>query len=123
MTIEDAKVVGFGSLALLIIFLAVGAIYAHGSLDLWGVVRRYIAVRIAAENGSDELDRGAGIGAAVAVLGQQHQVALELVPNFEMVKGYLTDHTLTDEEAIELLALARRSSGDDLLSANKIRDI
>ena len=66
---------------------------------------------------------GAGIGADWAVPQQQHQAASELVPNFEAVKSYLAEHTLTDDEAIELLALARRSSGDDLISANKIRDI
>lgn len=66
---------------------------------------------------------GAGTGSHVVVPAQQHQVASELVPDFLMVKDYLTEHTLTDEEAIELLALARRSNGDDLISANKIRDI
>lgn len=66
---------------------------------------------------------GAGTSSSVVVPAQQHQAASELVPDFLMVKDYLTDHTLTDEEAIELLALARRSNGDDLISANKIRDI
>jgi hypothetical protein len=123
MTIEDAKVIGFGSLGLLIVFLAVGAIYASGSFNLWAIARRYVVVKIMSDDGAEgDLD-GASTDAGTVVPAQQHQSALELVPNFEVVKAYLTDHTLTDEQAIELLALARRSSGDDLLSANKIRDI
>lgn len=46
MTMTDFLVVGGGTLALLIIFLTAGAIYTHGTLDLWGVLRRYVAVRI-----------------------------------------------------------------------------
>lgn len=53
---------------------------------------------------------------------QQHQSASELVPDFEMVASYLKRHNLTDEQAIDLLTLAKRETGD-LLSANKIRDI
>ena len=66
---------------------------------------------------------GAGTGSVSVVLGQQHQAASELVPNFEVIKLYLTDHALTDDEAVILLALIRRTDGNDLLSANKIRDI
>lgn len=123
MTIEDAKIIGFGSLALLIVFLTAGAIYASGSFNLWTIVRRYVMVKIADWDGSEDNDPGAGASAVIVVPSQQHQVAPELVPTFEVVKAYLTDRTLTDDEAIELLALARRSNGDDLLSANKIRDI
>lgn len=78
---------------------------------------------ISSSDGADTSRAGASTGAGLVVPPQQHQVAPELVPTFDLLKAYLTDHTLTDDEAIELLALARRSSGDDLVSANKIRDI
>jgi hypothetical protein len=123
MTFDDAKVIGGGSLGLLIVFLTIRYFVMGGTLDIWGAVRHYVAVKIMSNDGAGDDFDGAGIGAGVVVPPQQHQSALELVPNFQAVKTYLTDHTLTDEEAIELLALARRSSGDDLLSANKIRDI
>lgn len=123
MTIEDAKVIGIGSLGLLILFLAIRHVIMGGALDIWGAARRYVAVKIMSDNGAESGIDDASTDAGTAVPAQQHQAALELVPDFEMVKAYLTDHTLTDEQAIGLLALARRSSGDDLLSANKIRDI
>lgn len=67
-------------------------------------------------------DAGSDTGSDWVVPGQQHQSASELVPDFEAVLEYLRRHKLTDEQAIDLLTLAARESGD-LLSANKIRDI
>lgn len=123
MTFDDAKVIGIGSVILLIVFLVARLVFTTGTLNLWAVARRYVAVKIADMGGAEDDMLGAGIGAGVVVPPRQHQAASELVPDFSSVKAYLTEHTLTDDEAIELLALARRSSGDDLISANKIRDI
>lgn len=85
--------------------------------------RVYGYADVTSSGGSNGGYADASTGADDLVPRQQHQSALELVPSFEALKTYLTNHTLTDDEAIEMLALARRSSGDDLLSANKIRDI
>lgn len=122
MTMQDFLVVGAGTLIMLAGFLIYGWVRDGGSINVWPIVRRYVAVRMLSDGAEDDY-AGAGTGADWAVPPQQHQAASELVPDFLMVKDYLTDHTLTDEEAIELLALARRSNGDDLISANKIRDI
>ncbi len=53
---------------------------------------------------------------------QQNQVEPASVPSFEVVIDFLAGHNLTDEQAIDILALMSRDAGD-LLSANKIRDI
>ena len=72
--------------------------------------------------GSAWHDSGSGTSAAVAVPQQQHQAASAPVPDFELIISYLQRHNLTDDEAIDLFAVAHRESGD-LLSANKIREI
>lgn len=59
---------------------------------------------------------------ASLVLPQQNQIEPEPVRDFEQVAAYLRSHNLTDKQAIALLALMHRESGD-LFSANKIRDI
>lgn len=62
-------------------------------------------------------------GSGVVVLEQQNQEFQNQNVNFETIKTFLTEHNLSDEQVVILLALIRRSNGDDLLSANKIRDI
>lgn len=80
-------------------------------------------IRLSVLPGS-EGDRGSsGTGADQPVLPQQHQAALELVPNLAAVKTYLKQHNVSDQDAIDILALLRRPTGDNLISANKIRDI
>lgn len=78
--------------------------------------------RLSEYRGSRLDDAGSDTGSAWVVPAQQHQAASELVPDFEDVLDYLRRHNLTDEQAIDLLTLAKRETGD-LLSANKIRDI
>ncbi len=62
-------------------------------------------------------------GFASPVPGQQNQEFQNQNTNFEMVKAFLSEHNLNDEQVVITLALIRRASGDELLSANKIRDI
>lgn len=78
---------------------------------------------VTSTSGAEDDGADASTNAGVLVPGQQHQAASELVSSFEAIKSYLTDHTLTDDEAIVILALIRRQDGNDLLSANKIREI
>lgn len=85
--------------------------------------QRYLEKQVRKNSGAAHPPYGAGTGSAIVVPPQQHQAASEPVLNFEVVKRYLTEHNLSDEQAIELLALIRRIDGNDLLSANKIRDI
>lgn len=44
MTFEDAKVIGLGSLALLCLFLTVQLVMHR--VDVWAIVRRYVAVHV-----------------------------------------------------------------------------
>jgi hypothetical protein len=137
MTMNDFLVVGTGTLVLFGAFIIAQVVYRYRT-EIVSIVSgqwRTSLERARAqkarrdrlygyvESGFAEDDPGADTDADWAVLPRQHQAASELVPDFSTIKAYLIDHTLTDDEAIELLALARRSSGDDLLSANKIRDI
>ena len=62
-------------------------------------------------------------GFVAPVPGQQNQEFQNQLANFEMVKAFLSEHNLSDEQVVIILALIRRASGDELLSANKIRDI
>lgn len=80
---------------------------------------RYVMSRAGSE---DEHD-GASTSADPAVLPQQHQATPELVPDLASIKNYLKQHNVSDQDAIDILALLRRSNGDNLISANKIRDI
>lgn len=73
--------------------------------------------------GSEGDQGGSSTGAGRLVLPQQHQVASGLVPDLASVKIYLKQHNVSDQDAIDILALLRRSNGDNLISANKIRDI
>ena len=82
----------------------------------------YYLDRLSEYRGSRFEGAGSDTGSAWVVPAQQHQAAPELVPDFEDVLDYLRRHNLTDEQAIDVLTLAKREDGD-LLSANKIRDI
>lgn len=94
------------------------------------LVRRYAVIRfngfddfMSSDDGfEDELD-GFETSSSVVVLAQQNQENQNQNANFESVYAFLTQHNLTDEQAIIMLSVMRRLSGDDLLSANKIRDI
>lgn len=46
MTFNDLLVIVIGSVALLVIFLAVQAVLVARTVDLWAVVRRYVALRL-----------------------------------------------------------------------------
>lgn len=106
-------------------------LYARIKLSIENAVRnlqerdyqRYLERQAKRQNGAEYSSPGAGTGSAIVVPQQQHQAASELVSSFETVKDYLTDHTLTDDEMVVLLALIRRADGNDLLSANKIREV
>lgn len=63
-----------------------------------------------------------GTGSVGPVLSQQNQESQNQNATFEMFADYLSEHNLSDEQLITVLALLRRLNGDDLLSANKIRD-
>jgi hypothetical protein len=86
--------------------------------DTEGPVNSYVAPG----TGSAGDQTGASTGSVQTVPPQQRQLEPALVPSFEAVIEYLKQHNLTDEQAIDMLALMRRDAGD-LLSANKIRDV
>jgi len=100
---------------------ALGVVWRFVRAPVLSFIDYYFVVM--SNGGSEDDDDDAGTDAEDVVPGQQHQAEPELVLNFEAIKAYLTDHTLTDDEAVVLLALVRRADGNDLLSANKIRDI
>lgn len=74
------------------------------------------------DGGSEDADIGSRTGFDDLVLRQQNQAEPELVCDFATAKTYLSGHNLSDDEAVELLAILRRDN-DYLISANKIRDI
>ena len=123
MTIEDARVIGLGSLTLLIVFLTVGAIYASGSLDIWGIVRRYVMVKIAdAELVLDDMrtsSNGGSSGSGDLVPGQQHHAEPGEPGDLEPDEKSFA-RQLEREELIIMLAVQRRPNGDYLYSANDI---
>lgn len=46
MTFEDAKVIGIGTVALLIVFLAALLLYVYGMGGIWAIVRRYVILNM-----------------------------------------------------------------------------
>lgn len=53
MTIEDVTVIGLGSVALLCLFLFASIVMNR--VDVWGVIRRYVVVRLSDEPVLDEI--------------------------------------------------------------------
>lgn len=104
--------------ALALVLLPGAAAYLPEEEDVKGVH----AIMSSGHGGSVVVPCGPSTGADDAVLPQQNQVEPASVPSFEVVIEFLTGHNLTDEQAIDILALMSRDAGD-LLSANKIRDI
>lgn len=122
MTIEDAKVIGFGSLGLLLFFLGIQAI----RFDAWAIVRRYIAVRIADMSSMEPVladDRTSSSdgssGSRDLVPGQQHQ-AEPREPGDSEPDEKTFARQLAREELIITLAVQRKENGDYLFSANDI---
>lgn len=123
MSIGDYITIGCLLIAVVAVPRMLIKVYAPG-LYAW-VVNRYFVrdyVGYAYDDSSDDDDDGSNTSSSIVVPAQQHQMAPAPVLNFEGVLDFLKRHNLTDEQAIDLLTVARRESGD-LLSANKIRDI
>ena len=126
MTFEDAKIIGIGSVLLFVVFVTIALIRAHGSFDLWTIVRRYVAVKIA-DMSSDEpvlaSDRTSSIGGSGGswdlVPGQQHH-AEPAEPGDSEPDENTFARQLAREELIIMLAVQRRENGDYLFSANEI---
>jgi hypothetical protein len=74
------------------------------------------------KRGAETVLTGSSTGSAPVVLPRQHQVASAPVLDFEAVLTFLTEHNLTDEQAIDLFATAHRAPDDYFISANKLRD-
>lgn len=122
MTIDDAKVIGIGSVALLIVFVTIALIRASGTFNVWALLRRYVAVRISdMSSGESVLDRfgtGSHSGSTSSsdpVLGQQHHAEPQEPGESEPVI-----RQLDKEELIILLAVQRNADGGYLYSANQI---
>lgn len=123
MTFEDAKVIGIGSVGLLILFATIRLIRASGTFNLWAVARRYVAVRIAdAESVLDQFGTSSPAGSRGfddLVPRQQHHVEL-LEPQESEPAREPTVRQLEKEELIILLAVQRNADGGYLFSANQI---
>jgi hypothetical protein len=85
--------------------------------------RLYGYADITSTNTEPAMNQRFGSGFAVPVPGQQNQEFQNQFVDFEDVKTFLAEHNLSDEQVVITLALIRRANGDELLSANKIRDI
>jgi hypothetical protein len=131
MTFEDVKVIGIGSLTLLIVFLTVGAIYASGTFDIWGIVRRYLVVKIAdmssGEAGTnDAVDNRSGARGAASDAGNlmrrhTHQVNDENDIENASPAESLVLRQLPRTELIVMLAVQRKDDGSYLWSSNEIK--
>lgn len=111
MTIEDAKVIGFGSIALLIFFVTARLIYTRENLDLWGVVRRYVVVRIA---GIDPDDTGIEPAISSPVLS-----ALEAENTGTSIP---VRDIATRADVLDILARGK-ADGKYIFTANKLADL
>lgn len=131
MTIDDALVIVIGSVALLIIFVTVRLIYAHGTLDIWGVIRRYVAVRIVDMSSDDFAESAAGDNrsgawgaagdAADLRRGHTHQVNDGIdTENAADQESFLL-RQLPKTELIVMLAVQRKEDGSYLWSSNDIK--
>lgn len=120
MTFNDLQVIVLGSVALLVIFLVARAVFVARTVDLWAVVRRYVALQV-----GDELVRtsfgtgseGGSIGSGDLVRGQQNH--LEPIEPSDGEPPPIT-RQLGKEELIVLLAVQRNDDGGYLWSANQI---
>lgn len=83
---------------------------------------RHSRNNIPSSGGSTNARPGADTGAKSVVPAQQHQAEPELVLDFDRVLAFLSEHNLTDEQAIAIYSVVHRGPDDYPLSANKIRD-
>lgn len=121
MTFDDVLIVGTGTLVLLGVFLVAGMLMRGGIPDVWGVVRRYVAVKIA---DADDIRIGAtgdATEAGVVVRGQQHQAAAEFDSENASEREALTLRQLAKTELIVLLAVQRKDDGGYVWSSNEIK--
>lgn len=131
MTINDAMVIGFGSVFLLVVFATIGWIRTHGAFDGWAVVRRYVIVRIA-DMSSDDLGEGAADAArsgawgaagdaAIVERAQQHQVNDDSDSENAAEQESFVLRQLARTELIVMLAIQRKEDGSYLWSSNDIK--
>ena len=128
MTIEDAKVIGLGSIGLLCLFLFVQLVFLSRRVDLWAAVRHYVIVRITSSDDrtGDAAEARTGADgdagdAAILVRGQQHQVNDEVDDENASAPASLVLRQLPKTELIILLAVQRKDDGSYLWSANDIK--
>jgi hypothetical protein len=127
-TVQPGQLIGLvAALVLVVVVLLsvnfreeIGAVCQGLGEFLIALFDRFVVVRLP---GSEGDHGGADTGATLSVLPPQHQTKPELVPDLAAIKTYLKQHSVSDQDAIDILALLRRPTGDNLISANKIRDI
>lgn len=63
-----------------------------------------------------------GTEPVMSVREQQNQVGADQSVDFENVLTWVSEHNVTDDQALEILAKLQRGPDDYIVSANKIRD-
>lgn len=112
MTIEDVTVIGVGSITLLCLFLI--ASIMMNRVDVWAIVRRYVAVRMVLDDDSTSSFSGSS-GSEVVGLGQQNHAE----PT-EPQESEPRLRQLSKEDLIILLAVQRNDEGGYRYSSNQI---
>jgi hypothetical protein len=118
VTMNDLLVVGGGTVALLLIFLAASYLMQGGTLDVWGLVRRYVVIHLIDEPGRAGERTGLMSGSPSSsdpVRGQQNQAE----PREPLEREPLL-RQLDKEDLIVLLAVQRNDEGGYRYSANQI---
>jgi hypothetical protein len=114
MTMQDFLVVGGGTVMLLAIFLVAGYFMRGGTLDIWGIVRHYVAVRMLPPDGAE--DDGIGIeppvpGVVLSALEAEHTGTS--IPVREIT---------TRGDVLDILARVK-ADGKYLFTGNKLADL
>lgn len=120
MTIDDAKVIGAGTITLLCLFLLAQVVYHR--IDLWAIVRHYVVVRLASDAGEIRSGANADAGDADDLRrGHMHQVNGENDTENAAEDNPIHLRQLAKTDLIVMLAVQRKEDGSYLWSSNEIK--
>lgn len=123
MTMQDFIVVGAGTLIIFALFLIYGWVQEVGTIGLWPIVRRYVAVRLVEpmrDDGRSSADGAAG-DADDLRRAQPHQLNDDFDDENAAGREAIVLRQLTKTELIVMLAVQRKDDGSYLWSSNDIK--
>lgn len=120
MTMQDFLIVGAGTLVLFALFVGISFAREYGALNLWAVLRRYVAVQISEADDARSAAQGAASDAAIVERPQTHQVNDGFDDETASPQS-LVLRQLPRTELIVMLAVQRKDDGSYLWSSNEIK--